>query len=93
MKSIEWNDEKNLILQKERGVCFEDVVVCVMNNRVLDIIAHPNREKYPHQRIFVIEIDGYVYLVPFIEDEETLFLKTIIPSRKMTKKYLIEGSK
>ena len=93
MKNIEWNDEKNLILQIDRGVCFEDVVVCLMNKKILDIITHPNQEKYPNQRIFILEIGDYAYLVPFVEDKETLFLKTIIPSRKMTKKYLIGGSK
>lgn len=93
MKSIEWNDEKNLHLQKERGVCFEDVVVCLINNRVLDTIEHPNKERYADQRIFIINIDDYMYLVPFVEDGKSIFLKTIIPSRKMTKKYLLGGPK
>lgn len=92
MKTIEWNDKKNISLQKERGVCFEDVVICLINNKVLDTIKHPNKKKYPNQRIFIIEIEDYVYLVPFVEDAKVIFLKTIIPSRKMTKKYLIEGT-
>jgi uncharacterized DUF497 family protein len=93
MKSIEWNDEKNLFLQRERGVCFEDVVVCLINNKMFDTIKHPNKEKYPNQRIFIIDIEDYVYLVSFVEDENSIFLKTIITSRKMTKKYLPGGSK
>ena len=84
---------KNLSLQRERGVCFEEVVVCLINNKVLDTIKHSNKEKYPNQRIFIIDIEDYVYLVPFVEDEKIIFLKTIIPSRKMTRKYLIGGTK
>ncbi len=84
---------KNLSLQRERGVCFEDVVVCLINNKVLDTIKHSNKEKYPNQRIFIFDIEDYVYLVPFVEDEKIIFLKTIIPSRKMTRKYLIGGTK
>ena len=80
-------------LQIERSVCFEDVLVCLINNKILDTIIHPNKDKYPNQRIFIIDIENYVYLVPFVEDEKTIFLKTIIPSRKMTKKYLMEGGK
>jgi len=93
MKIIEWNDEKNISLQRERGVCFEDIVVCLINNKVFDTIKHPNTEKYPNQRVFIISIEDYVYLVPFVEDGKKIFLKTIISSRKMTKKYLIEGIK
>lgn len=93
MKNIEWNDKKNLFLQRERGVCFEDVVVCLINNKVFDTIKHPNKEKYPNQQIFIIDIEDYIYLVPFVENERSIFLKTIIPSRKMTKKYLHGGPK
>jgi len=91
MKSIAWNDEKNRELQAERGVCFEDVVTCLINNKVLDVINHPNKKQYPNQRIFILMINDYVHMVPFIEDEKIIFLKTIIPSRKMTKKYLAGG--
>lgn len=91
MKTIEWNEEKNRELQTERGVCFEDVVVCLINKKVVDIIRHPNKEKYLNQRIFILIINDYIHMVPFVEDEKTIFLKTIIPSRKMTKKYLKGG--
>ena len=73
---------------EERGVCFEDVVLKIEMGEILDILDHPNKERYPGQRIFVVEIEGYAYLVPFVETEEEVFLKTVIPSRKATKKYL-----
>ncbi len=72
----------------ERHITFEESVFCLMYGGLLDIIEHPNRQKYPNQRIFIINIDDYVYLVPLVEAEECIFLKTIIPSRKMMKKYL-----
>jgi len=62
----------------------------LIGGKLLDTIQHPNHEKYPNQRIFIVEIDRYVYLVPFVEDDTEFFLKTIIPSRKMTKQYLGE---
>ena len=91
MKLIQWNVYKNQQLIDERGVSFEDVVVYIQQGEILDIVEHPNKEKYPNQRIFVLNIDDYVYLVPYVEDRKEIFLKTIIPSRKATKLYL--GSK
>jgi uncharacterized DUF497 family protein len=88
MKSINWDPDKNNKLIEERNVSFEDVVFCLQSDGLLDDLAHPNKEKYDHQRLFVIEIDGYVYLVPYVENDDELFLKTIIPSRKATKHYL-----
>ena len=76
------------MLQVERGISFEVVVTAIEENRLLDVIEHPNQEKYPSQRIFIVEIDQYVYMVPFFESDEEIFLKTIIPSRKLKKKYL-----
>ncbi len=92
MKYFDWNNEKNKELLKERGISFEEIVFCIMHDGLLDIIEHPNKTKYPNQNIFIVDIDEYVYLVPFAEDEEVIFLKTIIPSRKMTKKYLGENN-
>ena len=80
--------DKNDELIRERGISFEEIVFCIMHDGLLDIIEHPNKENYPNQKIFIVNIDDYVYLVPFVEDEKIIFLKTIIPSRKMTKKYL-----
>ncbi len=88
MKSIDWDPAKNRLLKRERGVAFEDVVIRLVNGNVLDTLDHPNQVKYPNQKIHVLDIDGYVYLVPFIENEAGIFLKTIIPSRKATKNYL-----
>ena len=88
-----FSPEKNKKLQEERGICFEEVIFIISNSGILDILEHPNQAKYPNQKIIVVEIDRYVYLVPAVFDEEKIFLKTIIPSRKATKKYLEEGKK
>ena len=72
----------------ERSISFEEVVLNIQLGNEVDIFEHPNQERYPGQRISVVVIEGYAYLVPFVENEEEIFLKTIIPSRKATKKYL-----
>ncbi len=90
MKPINWNPDKNRQLIEERGISFEDVVFYLQQGALLDDIEHPNDDKYPNQRIFVLSIDGYVHLVPYIEDQNEIFLKTVIPSRKATKQYLGE---
>lgn len=73
-----------------RGVSFEDVVFYLQQGTLLDDLEHPNPEKYSNQRLFVLEIDEYVYLVPYVENRNEIFLKTIIPSRKATRQYLGE---
>ncbi|MBD3343370.1 MAG: toxin [Candidatus Lokiarchaeota archaeon] len=88
MKYLIWNKKKNEELKKRRNISFEVVSHLIETKQVLNIIKHPNEDKYPNQRIFVVEYHNYVYLVPFVEDDEHIFLKTIIPSRKATKKYL-----
>jgi uncharacterized DUF497 family protein len=85
MKYFNWNPEKNKKLIKERGVSFEICLVKIEQKDVLDILDNIN---YPNRKIFVLEIERYVYLVPFVGNEEEVFLKTIIPSRKLTKQYL-----
>jgi len=80
-------------LKQEREVSFEDVIIAIEEGNLLDILGHHNPKRYSHQKIFVVAISGYVYLVPFVEDEEKIFLKTIIPSRKATKRYIIKRSK
>ena len=90
MKPILWSAEKNALLRVERGISFEDVVFHIMSGDVLDTFDHPNQERYRGQQIHIIAIEDYVYLVPFVESEEEVFLKTIIPSRKATKSYLGE---
>ena len=89
MKPIEWNREKNEWLMRERGVSFEEVADKVAARGVITAIDHPNRKKYPHQKMYILEIRGYVYQVPFVEDENKIFLKTIIPSKIYTKLYLL----
>lgn len=91
MKPINWNTEKNISLKMERGVSFEEVLAAMSHGALLDVVSHPNREQYPNQYIFVVRIRAYVYLAPFVETEKEIFLKTIIPSRIATKKYLAEG--
>ena len=90
MKSFYWNSEKNQQLQLERGIGFEQILQAIIDVSILDVIEHPNQDRYPSQRIFVLQVNQYVYLVPFVENEQEIFLKTIIPSRKMKKKYLGE---
>lgn len=83
-----WNYEKNLKLKAERGISFEQVVMHIERGDILDVVQHPNQEKYPNQQIIVVDIDNYAYLIPFVEDENGKYLKTIIPSRKATRDYL-----
>jgi uncharacterized DUF497 family protein len=87
-KTIYWDGEKNEWLKEKRGVCFEEVVLILAKDEALDIVEHPNQEKYPGQKIILVKINDYVYLVPYLEDEKGVFLKTMIPSRKATEKYL-----
>ena len=85
---IDWNTEKNERLKKERNISFETISEKIISKDIIDIIKHPNHAKYPNQKVFIIEVNDYIYYVPFIEDEDKIFLKTIIPSRKATNKYL-----
>jgi len=93
VKYFDWNREKNELLKIEREISFEAVLVAIEEGKLLDIVEHTGRKKYHNQRIFVVDIDHYAYLVPFVEDEEKVFLKTVIPSRKATEKYLVKGVK
>lgn len=89
-KRIEWNEDKNKRLIKERGIGFEDVVVAIQNGHLRGIVLG-KIPKYAHQYIFVIYIEGYTYAVPFVEDANKIFLKTIYPSRGLHKKYSAGG--
>ena len=91
MKPFRWSPEKNETLKADRGVSFEGVVVAIESGGLLDILTHPNQAKYPQQRILVVASDNYAFLVPFVEEEDYFFLKTIIPSRKATRDYLNQG--
>lgn len=88
MSIFEWNDEKNEFLKSVRGVSFEEVVFHIQNGDVLNVLKHPNAARYPNQNIIVLNIEGYVYLVPYVKERGVRFLKTVIPSRKATKEYL-----
>jgi len=87
MTYYKWNYEKNERLKAERGLSFEQVILHIERGDLIDVIEHPNQSKYPNQQMLVVKIRDYAYLVPFIEDEEGKFLKTIIPSRKATREY------
>lgn len=93
MKTFRWNHEKNEQLKIDREISFEEIVLALEGDGLLDILHHPNESKYPHQRILVVCFEGYVYLVPFVEEVDYYFLKTIIPSRKATRDYLGGGNK
>lgn len=88
MIAYQWDDEKNAILKRTRGVSFEQVVMHIENGDVLDVMEHPNKTEYPNQRVLVVDIGGYAYAVPFVEQGSERFLKTIVPSRKLTRRYL-----
>lgn len=88
MDYYKWNKEKNERLKIERGISFEQITMHIERGDLLDIATHPNQSKYPNQQILFVEINDYVYLVPFVENENGKFLKTIIPSRKATRDYL-----
>ena len=88
MKPFDWDDSKSRFLEKKRGICFEDVVIKIEEGHLLDNIEHPNRTKYAHQRILIVNVHGYAYAVPFFEDEKVIHLITIFPSREYTKKYM-----
>jgi uncharacterized DUF497 family protein len=90
VKYFDWNAEKNEQLKQERGISFEDVVIAIEENTILEILEHPNKEKYPNQKMYIVNIENYAYIVPFVDEGEKRFLKTIFPSRKMTAKYIIK---
>ncbi len=88
VKYFDWNEVKNSHLVNERGISFERVLLAIEEGGLLDVLEHSNPEKYRGQRVMVVQIEGYAFLVPFVEDEDRIFLKTVIPSRKATRKYL-----
>ncbi len=92
MKPFRWNDTKNQKLKLERKISFEDVESAIHDGFLLDIIEHPNQNDYAHQKIMIVKIMEYAHMVPYIEEEDSIFLITVIPSRKMTKRYLRSDS-
>lgn len=92
MKIYNWNSDKNQELILGRNVSFEEAIFHIEHGGLLDDIVHPSASAYPGQRIFIVCIKEYVHLVPYVESDDEVFLKTIIPSRKFTKKYIGGGS-
>ena len=90
MKTFAWDEDKNALLKQERGISFEEIVFHIYNGDLLARLDHPNQAKYAHQKVFVVLTGDYVYMVPFVEDAEKYFLKTIIPSRKLKREYVQE---
>ncbi len=91
MKFVAWDVQKNERLKIERRISFEEVIEAIVNEQIIGKFPHPNQERYPGQQVYVVAFDEYVYIIPFVEDEEKIFLKTIYPSRKYTKKYIEKG--
>jgi len=92
MSFYKWNTEKNEWLKKERGISFEETVWNIENGGLLDDLIHPNQIRYPNQRIMVVKIKEYVYIVPYVESGEGVFLKTVIPNRKAARDYMGKDS-
>lgn len=88
MAVFSWNAEKNEWLKKNRGICFEQVLILLENEEVLEIIEHPNQTRYQGQKMAIVKINDYAYLVPYVQEGDEIFLKTIIPSRKATDRYV-----
>jgi uncharacterized DUF497 family protein len=91
VKPVRWNAEKSLSLKAERGVSFEEVLSAISQGGLLRVMDHPNRAKYGHQRLLVVRIRDYAYLVPCVENDSEIFLKSIMPSRKATRQFLSGG--
>ena len=93
MKTYRWNEKKNEQLKQSRGISFEDIVLALESGGLLDVLAHPNPRQYPNQKVLVVAVMEYVYLVPHVEEADHVFLKTVIPSRKATRDYGKRGEK
>jgi len=93
VKTYRWNEKKNEQLKQSRGISFEDVVLALESGGLLDVLAHPNPRQYPNQKVLVVAVMEYVYLVPHVEEADHVFLKTVIPSRKATRDYGRRGEK
>lgn len=83
-----WDPQKNALVMRERGLSFEQIALAVEGGDLLQVIEHPNAAKYPNQKIMIVAMDGYAFLVPFVQEEDGYFLKTIIPSRKATRDFM-----
>jgi len=92
MKYFDWDVGKNEMLKNEREVSFEDTIEEIISGELIDIMEHPNKKKYPNQKFYIVNLRGYVYMIPYVENDQKIFLKTIFPSRKMTEIYKKKGA-
>ena len=92
MKPFRWPTDKNDLLRQERGISFEEITVAIEAGGLLEVVPHPKPSKYPRQKIMVVDVAGYAYLVPFVEEEDHFFLRTIIPSRKAPRDFIAKES-
>jgi uncharacterized DUF497 family protein len=90
--TFDFDENKNKTLKLERGISFEEIIALIHEGLVVDVVQHPNRQRYPHQHIYVVDVTGYIYLVPFVRNKKCIFLKTIYPSRKATREYIKENA-
>ena len=88
MKYLNWNSEKNEILKRERGISFEEIAFLIESGNIIGIEENPG---HSNQKIYVLEIENYAFIVPFVENDKEIFLKTAFPSRKYTKRYGLKG--
>ncbi len=87
MSQFDFDPEKSALLRKNRGIGFEEIIVLIEAGHIRRIIDHPNAAKYPHQKMYYVEIDDYIYAIPTVRNDDIVFLKTIYPSRKATRTY------
>lgn len=94
LMTFNWNEEKNNKLKKERGISFEEIILAINDGKVIKVLQNPKKEKYPNQRMYLINYNNYIYVVPYVINEETkeIFLKTVFPSRFYSKEYLSGGN-
>jgi uncharacterized DUF497 family protein len=90
VKKFVWDQDKNTELISTRNISFKDIIECILNDKLLDVLINPNSKKYSKQKLFIVEFNNYAYVIPFVETEKEIFLKTIFPSRKYTKFYIKE---
>ena len=88
MKYLNWNSEKNKTLKRERGITFEEIAYLIESGQIIGIEENPGRS---NQKMYILEMDNYAVVVPFVENEKEIFLKTAFPSRKYTNRYGLKG--
>ncbi len=90
---VDFDKEKNSLIQQKRGISFKEIGQAVHEGKLLAIVEHPNQVRYPRQKLLIVDIHDYACVVPFVEQNDVLFLKTAFFSRKYTKKYLKKGER